>query len=139
MTREEVLEYALRQFDVRPDSPFDEDFDTMVLRHPASGKWFGLIMNVNEDRLSLESGRRGGFADVLNVKCDPEVGASLVNGKSIIPAYHMNKEYWITAALDGSVSESDIKMLLDISFCETAKRKAVKKPSRNERRPDRFL
>lgn len=51
----------------------------------------------------------------------------------------MNKEYWITAALDGSVSESDIKMLLDISFCETAKRKAVKKPSRNERRPDRFL
>ena len=139
MTREEVLEYALRQFDVRPDSPFDEDFDTMVLRHPASGKWFGLIMNVAEDRLSLESGRRGGFADVLNVKCDPEVGASLVNGKSIIPAYHMNKEYWITAALDGSVPESDIKMLLDISFCETAKRKAIKKPSRNERRPDRFL
>ncbi len=122
MTREEVLEYALRQFDVRPDSPFDEDFDTMVLRHPASGKWFGLIMNVAEDRLSLESGRRGGFADVLNVKCDPEVGASLVNGRSIIPAYHMNKRHWLSVILDRAERE-DVEFLLNISFDLTLARK----------------
>ena len=120
MTREEVLEYALRQFDVRPDSPFDEDFDTMVLRHPVSGKWFGLIMNVAEDRLSLESGRRGGFADVLNVKCDPEVGASLVNGKSIIPAYHMNKRHWISIILDGSMTDEEILPLIAESWALTA-------------------
>lgn len=36
------------------------------------------------------------------------------------PAYHMNKENWITAALDGSASEENIKFFLDLSFELTA-------------------
>ena len=36
------------------------------------------------------------------------------------PAYHMSKDSWITVALDGSVSDDKIKMLLDTSYEATA-------------------
>lgn len=35
------------------------------------------------------------------------------------PEYHMSRSYWITAALDGSVPDDRIQMLLDISFRAT--------------------
>ena len=36
------------------------------------------------------------------------------------PAYHMRKDSWITVALDGSVADDKIKMLLDVSYQATA-------------------
>ncbi len=33
-----------------------------------------------------------------------------------LPAYHMNKERWITIRLDGSVPEEEIKNLIDMSY-----------------------
>lgn len=36
------------------------------------------------------------------------------------PAYHMNKTSGITVALDGSVPDDEVKLLLDMSFEATA-------------------
>jgi predicted DNA-binding protein (MmcQ/YjbR family) len=41
----------------------------------------------------------------------------------------MNKENWITAALDGSASEENIKFFLDLSFELTAPK--IKKYQKN--------
>lgn len=136
MTRLELEEYIFDTYGVRPDYPWDSTPSSEVFRHGDNKKWFALIMDVPKSSLGIPG---GGTLCAVNLKCGPIVGGSLCGQNGFFPAYHMNKEYWITAALDGSVPESDIKMLLDISFCETAKRKAIKKPSRNERRPDRFL
>ena len=43
------------------------------------------------------------------------------------PAYHMNRDSWITAALNGSVSDDKIKMLLDVSDQVTAPEMRKKK------------
>lgn len=61
--------------------------------------------------------------DVVNFKCDPILIGSLRGEPGIFPAYHMNKEQWLTAALDGSVSDEQIKMLLDMSYEATASKK----------------
>ena len=58
--------------------------------------------------------------DVVNLKCDPIMVGSLRSRSGFFPAYHMNKESWITVALDGSVPDDMIKMLLDMSFHATA-------------------
>lgn len=36
--------------------------------------------------------------------------------KQVFPAYHMNKNNWITLALDGSVDDSKTELLLDMSY-----------------------
>lgn len=68
--------------------------------------------------------------DVVNLKCDPILIGSLRKEPGIFPAYHMNKANWISVALDGSVPDELIKMLLDMSYGATApKRKKKAKKS----------
>ena len=64
-----------------------------------------------------------GKIDVVNVKCEPNFAASTWEQQGIYPAYHMNKEHWLTVALDGSVLEENLKFLLALSFDLTDSKK----------------
>ena len=76
-------------------------------------------MRIPEDRL----GRDGRAPiDVVNLKCETALIGSMLSEPGIYPAYHMNKDHWITAALDGSAVDDTILMLLDLSFGLTAPR-----------------
>ena len=59
---------------------------------------------------------RDGETDILNVKCDPLAREILVGEGTALPAYHMNKEKWITLLLDGSVPAETIFPLIDESY-----------------------
>ena len=61
-----------------------------------------------------------GNVDILNVKCDPIMMGSLRGKPGFCPAYHMNKDKWITILLDGSAAQEDIKALLAMSYTMTA-------------------
>ena len=120
MTREDVFVHVLSCFGTQPDYPWSDD--NAVLRRADNRKWYAIIMAVGRDRLGL-SGE--GTVDVINVKCDPLLISSLRAQEGFHPAYHMNKDKWITARLDGSVPAEPIAALLEISYSmtETGKRK----------------
>ena len=112
--RKRVLEIALELPGATHDCPFEGDFDSTVLRHGATGKWFGLIMKAPRDRVGLEG---PGSADILNLKCDPLVSYGLIREyPDILPAYHMNKQLWITVRLEGAVPEETLALLLRMSY-----------------------
>lgn len=115
MIRSEVFDYARREYGTEPDYPWGDN--SAVLRHK-SGKWYGLVMRVGRDKLGLPG---EGAVDALNVKCDPMLIGGLLREDGYHKAYHMNKERWITIRLDGSVSEEDIRSLIDLSFSLTDK------------------
>ena len=52
---------------------------------------------------------------ILNVKCDPMLAGALRAQEGFHPAYHMNKEKWLTIRLDGSVPDAEIEKLIDLS------------------------
>ena len=117
-TRSAVLRYAREALDTEPDCPFSGDTQTLVLRHADSGKWFALLMRVRADRLTLT---RSGEVEIMNVKVDPLLTGSLRTQRGILPAYHMNKERWISVLLDGSVPLEQALALLDMSYALTQK------------------
>ena len=126
MTRQELTEYIFDEYSVEPDYPFPMDDVSCVFRHPGSRKWFGIAMSVPYRTLGI--GREGN-ADILNVKCDPLIAGSLRGRPGFRPAYHMNKEKWITILLDGSAEKEDITALLDMSYAMTApKIRKAKRP-----------
>jgi predicted DNA-binding protein (MmcQ/YjbR family) len=49
---------------------------------------------------------------VLEVKVRPEHIGSLRRKEGILPAYHMNKEHWVSVVLSGPVTPSEIHELL---------------------------
>ena len=76
------------------DKPFPEDFDTTVLRHTDTGKWFGIIMHISGNKVGLSPDIK---VDVMNVKCKPEdTFTAREISCGILPAYHMNKKHWIS-------------------------------------------
>ena len=117
MTRLELKNYILENFNASNDRPWSSFPDYEVFRHVNNQKWFAVIMNVSRGKLGLPG---PGSIDIVNFKCDPLMSGSFRSLPGFFPAYHMNKEKWISAALDGSVSEEAIKMLLEISYDSTA-------------------
>lgn len=113
MNRLELKKYITETCGVEPDCPWIKNPNFEVYRHSNNKKWFALIMDIPRNRIGL---RGMDIIDVVNLKCDPLLLGSVRTESGIFPAYHMNKENWITAALDGTASDEVIKMLLDVSY-----------------------
>ena len=93
-------------------------------RNRRNRKWFALVTTVSRSKLGLPGKQP---VDIVNLKCDPLLIGSLRMEPGFYPAYHMNKDNWITAALDGSAPDDTIRMLLEMSYAATAP-KLRKKP-----------
>lgn len=121
MTREEVLGYCRRQYHTVPDYPWNDN--NAVLRHADNNKWYGLIMTVDGGKLGLSPRKQ---VEILNVKCDPVLSSYLRQQQGFYPAYHMNKENWLSILLADSENDETIKNLIDWSYQATAQKKSVK-------------
>lgn len=117
MYRKELEEYIRTYYSGESDYPWIKYPNYEVFRHTSNKKWFALIMEVSKNKLGLPE---SDILSVVNFKCDPALTDSLLGKNGYFPAYHMNKVNWITVALDGSVPDNEIKLLLDMSFEATA-------------------
>lgn len=127
MDRQTVFEWIKRKYGTDPDYPWKDS--NAVLRHRENKKWFALIMEVGRDKLGLPE---EGTVDVMNVKCDPMLIGSLRTQPGFLPAYHMNKDQWISILLDGTAPEEEIKSLIAMSYELTnPKKKAAKMKRKN--------
>jgi len=89
-----------------------------------------LLAKVDKNKLSMDidyKEKLNNEVEIMNVKCDPNMIDAIVNNKSIIRSYHMNKKHWITVILDGSLKDSNINELINISFGMTGRKIKNKK------------
>jgi len=120
MDRKALEQYIAEVYAAEPEHLWAKYPNYIVFRHTANKKWFAAILDVSRKSLGLPG---EGSLDVLNVKCGPLLIDTLRGEPGIYPAYHMSKTNWISAALDGSVDDGKLKMLLDMSFDLTAVRR----------------
>lgn len=99
MDRKGLEQLIFDTYSVEPDYPWMDTPESAVFRHAANRKWFALVTTVSKSKLGLPGQQP---VDIVNLKCDPILIGSLQAEPGFYPAYHMNKENWITAALDGS-------------------------------------
>ncbi len=123
MLREELIKFIKEQYSAEEEYPWTDEPGYVVFRHKANRKWFCLIMDIPPSRLGLT---KDGRMDILNVKCDPLMSSSLRLEKGVYPAYHMNKEHWLSLALD-ECEDDLVRWLLDISYSLTAPKTKRKK------------
>ena len=88
-----------------------------VFRHPASRKWFALVMDIPRDRLGLEG---EGNVDIMDMKCGSLMVDSLLAQDGFLPAYHMSKSSWISVLLDETVPDDQIYTLLELNYDSVA-------------------
>ena len=124
MDRKGLEQLIFDTYSVEPDYPWMDTPESAVFRHAANRKWFALVTTVPRSKLGLPGQQP---VDIVNLKCDPILIGSLRAEPGFYPAYHMNKENWITAALDGSAPEDKLRLVLDMSYNATATKLRKKK------------
>lgn len=113
VTREEVLWYVRETYGTEPEILWQKHLDNAVLRHKSNGKWYGLLMTLPPEKVG-QTGKTE--IDVLNLKCRPELMGSLREKPEIAPAYHMNKEHWLSLILEKTASLEEASFLIDTSY-----------------------
>ncbi len=124
LQRERIIQYAKDRFGTEVEYLWADIPKGAVLRHSASKKWYGLIMDVSSAKLGLPG---DGTVDVLDIKCSTIMIGSLLSEKGFFPAYHMNKNHWISILLDDSVPDDQIFLLLELSYDSVAPRRGKRK------------
>jgi predicted DNA-binding protein (MmcQ/YjbR family) len=105
MNIESLREYCVSKNNVTESFPFGDE--TLVFK--VGGKIFVLA--------NLEGEHS------INLKCDPELALELRERyQSVIPGYHMNKKYWNTVSLDGSIPDKEIFSWIDHSYEQVLKK-----------------
>lgn len=111
-----LLEYAAGEYGTQPDRPFKRYPDYQILRHEHNRKWYGAIMLVEAEKLGLPGTE---VLPILNVKVKPELAMILQARVGVLPAYHMNKENWLSLLLTGEIPITELTSLLDDSYLLT--------------------
>ena len=120
MKKQEFLKYGLSAYGTSPDYPFDEDFETAVLRHKDNRKWYAIVMRVSRRKFGFDNDE---VIDVVNLKLPTEMFGSFGAADGVYPAYHMNKLHW-TSVLLPDAPDDVVQFLVNVSFEATkAKRK----------------
>ena len=99
------------KYKVNPQFLWKDD-NTAVFKNSKTNKWFGIIMNINKNKLDKEDKN----IEVMNIKLDPKEINALVAKPGFYRAYHMNKKYWITIVLDNTISTDYIMELISKSY-----------------------
>ena len=123
--RERITQYMQDTYGTEAEYLWADSPDSAVFRHPASKKWYAIIMRVLPERLGLQGEQA---LDVINVKCSTIMIGSLLSTKGFLPAYHMNKNHWISILLNDTIPDDDIFPLLELSYDSVAPKRRKKRP-----------
>ena len=93
--KDDYVAWIKTQFGAEPDFPWPDTPDYCVFRCP-NEKWFALLMKIKYRQLGLTGDEE---IWVVNMKASQDAIPTLIDRKSIFPAWHMNKKHWITILL----------------------------------------
>lgn len=114
--RKRIFSYIEEKFGAQGERIFDKHPEFAVFRHAKNRKWFAVFMRVDGGKLGLKNAQA---LEILNLKCKPDLAEILRDGEQILPAYHMNKKYWISVNLSSDVEKEKVFDLIEESFILT--------------------
>ena len=109
----EIVAYIKNKYGDELEFLWEKSPKNAVVRRKSSKKWYAVILTVSKRKLNLDSDE---IIEVINLHNIVEEIKKLIDYKKYFPAYHMNKKYWCTICLDGTVELKEIYKLIDISY-----------------------
>lgn len=110
--RATLIEHIEATYGAQPEYLWKKNQNFAVFRHPHNEKWFAILMDIPKSKLGIPDDH---LVDVLNVKLPPEYLGSVLQLEGVYPAYHMNKEHWVSLLLDGTIPDDEVTNFLDES------------------------
>ena len=109
----EIVAYIKNKYGDELEFLWEKSPKNAVIRRKSSNKWYAVILTISKRKLNLDSDE---IIEVINLHNIVEEIKKLIDNKKYFPAYHMNKKYWCTICLDGTVKLGEIYKLIDVSY-----------------------
>lgn len=115
-----VVEHIKSEYGANPEFLWPDRYPSYaIFRHGDNKKWFALAATISSKSLGLKEDKA---IDVINLKFDKNQTYDFAETSDhIFPAYHMNKNNWITIWLDGTLPNGLIFELIKKSYLLSAK------------------
>ncbi len=108
-----LIEYIGSKYGDELEFLWEKFDDNAVWRNKENNKWYATLFTILPDRIGIE---KDGVAEVTNVMYKKGCVEEIINNKTVFPAYHMNKQSWITIKLDDEVDMNYVFELIDNSY-----------------------
>lgn len=108
-----IIRYLQEKYQNELEFLWKKFSDNAIVRRKDNKKWYAAVLVVSKRKLGIQSDE---LVEVIDLRGDPEFIKTSVDYKKYFPGYHMNKKYWFTICLDGSVSLEEIYNQLDKSY-----------------------
>ena len=123
-----VINHIKTEYGAEPEFLWPEKYPSYcVFRRGDNRKWFALVATIASKNVGIKSkdaknGRENDEIEIINLKFDKDQTYDFAEASDhIFPAYHMNKNNWITAVLDGGLSDEMVFELIRKSYSLTDK------------------
>ena len=113
MKRNDLIKYVQQEYICDIDYPWEKYPDYVVIRCRDNQKWFAGIFTITAHQVGLDTNEP---IDVVNLKCESDLIPTLIRESGIYPAYHMNKQHWISVDIERYEDIEKLKMLVDMSY-----------------------
>ena len=115
-----IIEHIKSEYNAKPEFLWPDRYPGYaVFRHGDNKKWFALVATISSKSLGLKEDKA---IDVINLKFDKNQTYDFAETSDhIFPAYHMNKNNWITIWFDGTLPNGLIFELIKKSYLLSAK------------------
>ena len=107
-----ITKYIFDKYGDSPEFLWPEYPTYGVFRNKGNNKWYGIIMDVKENKLAQGVSAR----HVINVKVDPDRYDELLKVEGIYKGWHMNKKSWISISLSEYLKDEVVESLIDMSY-----------------------
>ena len=108
-----VIEYIKNKYNDNVECLWEKYPNYGVFRHKENNKWYGIIMNVEMNKLGLVG---NDIVDIIDLKIDSSELDKIVDNKKYFRGYHMNKKHWMTIILNNSISDEELFNYIDKSY-----------------------
>lgn len=109
----EIITYVKNKYGDELEFLWEKSPKNAVVRRKSSNKWYVVLLTISKRKISLNSDE---IIEIINLHNNPEEIEKIIDYKKYFPAYHMNKKYWCTICLDGTVELKEIYKKIVISY-----------------------
>lgn len=108
-----LISYIREKYGDEPEYLWEKFPDNAVWRRKDNKKWYGALLTVSRRKLGFQSDE---MVEIIDLRSRPEELEKLIDNVRYYPGWHMNKKYWYTIVMDGSVPLEEICRRLDESY-----------------------
>lgn len=110
---EEIIVYIKQNYQTNLEYLWPKFPEYSIMRRFDTAKWFGGLFILPPEKIKLDGHEP---IEILNLRFNSELISDIIDYKTFFPAYHMNKNHWLSVKLSNDKLPTKIKKMIDWSY-----------------------